>query len=306
MTVNDDELEQRLRSLGAEPIDPATRAGHMRRIADAATTGEPRRRGFVWGGIAAAAIVGFLAGSTGLAMADALPNPAQDVAHDVLQVVNVQVPAGKEGKRGPCMASAAKIKDKDAKQAAKDACPKGGNGGGNGGGEEGNGGGGGNGAPVSDDPCHGRPPWAGPMSKADRQAAKESASRAQCPADDADQESAEHGNGAPGGPPAPDDPCRGRPPWAGPMSKAAREAAKAAASRDGCPDDDEDDDSDGDAENSTSEDATPAGATTTTMPGASTVTSTTTTTSTTTATTTTTPELEESGDSTDASTSSAD
>jgi hypothetical protein len=294
MTVNDDELEQRLRSLGTDPIDPATRAGHMRRIADAATTGEPRRRGFVWGGIAAAAIVGFLAGSTGLAMADALPNPAQDVAHDVLHVVNVQVPAGKEGKRGPCMASAAKIKDKDAKQAAKDACPKGGNGGG----DEGNGGGGGNGAPASDDPCHGRPPWAGPMSKADRQAAKESASRAQCPADDEDQESAEPGDGAPGGPPAPDDPCRGRPPWAGPMSKEAREAAKAAASRDACPDDDEDDDSDEEAEISTSQDATPAGATTTTTsPSASTTTSTT---------TTTTPEVEESDDSADASTSSTD
>ena len=87
---------------------------------------EPRRRGFVWAGIAAAAVVGFLAGSTGLAMADALPDPAQAVAHDVLRVVQVDVPQGKEGKRGPCMAEAAKIKDKDAKKAAKDACPKGG------------------------------------------------------------------------------------------------------------------------------------------------------------------------------------
>jgi hypothetical protein len=186
--VNDDEIRARLRAMGAEPIDDQTRATHMRRMAAGGSLAEPRRRGFVWAGIAAAAVVGFLAGSTGLAMADALPDPAQEVAHDVLRVVQVDVPQGKEGKRGPCMSQAAKIKDKDAKKAAKDACPKGG--GDESGDETGDGAGTPEqGPPSASDPCHGRPPWAGPMSKEQRDAAKASASRANCPkdAEDADE-----------------------------------------------------------------------------------------------------------------------
>lgn len=178
--------------MGTEPIDEQTRATHMRRMAAGGAVAEPRRRGYVWAGIAAAAVVGFLAGSTGLAMADALPDPAQEVAHDVLRVVQVDVPQGKEGKRGPCMSQAAKIKDKDAKKAAKDACPKGG--GNESGDETGDETGDGagtpeQGPPSASDPCHGRPPWAGPMSKEQRDAAKASASRANCPkdAEDADE-----------------------------------------------------------------------------------------------------------------------
>ena len=190
--MNDDETRARLRAMGQEPIDEQTRAAHMRRMAAGGGLAEPRRRGFVWAGIAAAAIVGFLAGSTGLAMADALPDPAQEVAHDVLRVVQVDVPQGKEGKRGPCMSQAAKIKDKDAKKAAKDACPKGGadESGDESGDETGDGAGTPEqGPPSASDPCHGRPPWAGPMSKEQRDAAKASASRANCPkdAEDADE-----------------------------------------------------------------------------------------------------------------------
>ena len=215
----------------------------MRRMTAGVVAGESRRRGFVWVGIAAAAVVGFLAGSTGLAMADALPDPAQEVAHDVLRVVQVDVPQGKEGKRGPCVAEAAKIKDKDAKKAAKDACPKGGDdeSGDETGDETGTPG---QGPPPADDPCRGRPPWAGPMSKEQREAAKESASRENCPQDEDD--SGEGGGQA--GPPAQDDPCRGRPPWAGPMSKEQREAAKESASRENCPQDEDDEDADEDAD----------------------------------------------------------
>jgi hypothetical protein len=185
--VNDDEIRGRLQALGQEPIDEQTRAAHMRRMTAGVVAGESRRRGFVWAGIAAAAVVGFLAGSTGLAMADALPDPAQEVAHDVLRVVQVDVPQGKEGKRGPCVAEAAKIKDKDAKKAAKDACPKGGEdeGGDESGDETGTPG---QGPPPADDPCRGRPPWAGPMSKEQREAAKESASRENCPQDEDDED----------------------------------------------------------------------------------------------------------------------
>jgi hypothetical protein len=239
--VNDDELRARLRAFGEEPIDAQTRAVHQRLMAAAAGSGErEHRRGLVWAGIAGAAVVGFLAGSTGLAMADALPDPAQEVAHDVLGAVQVDVPEGKEGKRGPCVSEAAKIKDKDAKKAAMDACPKGGPD--NGGDDDGDQG---QGPPPSDDPCRGRPPWAGPMSKEQREAAKESASRANCPDDEGgDADEREDGGG---GPPAPDDPCRGRPPWAGPMSKEQREAAKASASRANCPDDDQGEDEQEDA-----------------------------------------------------------
>jgi hypothetical protein len=192
--VNDDEIRARLRAFGEQPIDEQTRAAHMRRMAAGGVVDEPRRRGFVWAGIAAAAVVGFLAGSTGLAMADALPDPAQEVAHDVLRVVQVDVPQGKEGKRGPCVAEAAKIKDKDEKKKAKEACPKGAGdeSGDESGDETGDDIGGesahepgtpGQGPPPADDPCRGRPPWAGPMSKEQRQAAKASASRANCPKD---------------------------------------------------------------------------------------------------------------------------
>jgi len=201
--VNEDEIRARLHSLADEPIDAATRDRHLRRMAAAGLDAEPRRRGFVWAGIAAAAVVGFLAGSTGLAMADALPDPAQSVAHDVLGAVRVDVPQGNQGTRGACVSEAAKIKDKDAKRAAKEACPKGG---GDESGDDQTGvdeTGDGNdspntpgGPPASDDPCHGRPPWAGPMSKEQREAAKASASRANCPKDDSDgdDEDSNHGD----------------------------------------------------------------------------------------------------------------
>jgi hypothetical protein len=192
--VNDDEIRDRLRAMGTEPIDEPTHAAHMRRMAAGGAVAEPRRRGMVWAGIAAAAVVGFLAGSTGLALADALPDPAQEVAHDVLRVVQVDVPQGKEGKHGPCMSQAAKIKDKDAKKAAKEACPKGGKdeSGDESGDETGEvTGTHEQGPPPANDPCHGRPPWAGPMSKEQRDAAKASASRANCPKDAEDTDESE-------------------------------------------------------------------------------------------------------------------
>jgi hypothetical protein len=207
MNENEIELRERLRELGQRPIDADAQELHLRRIEAVGVSGEPRRRGFVWAGVAAAALVGFMAGSTGLAMAGALPGRAQDVAHDVLGAVQVDVPSGKEGKRGPCVSEAAKIKDEDAKKAAIAACPKGGaddTGGGDG--PEGSPGKSGDAPGKSGDapgqikhegdPCHGRPPWAGKMSKEEREAAKQAASREACPPDadddsalDADEES---------------------------------------------------------------------------------------------------------------------
>jgi hypothetical protein len=198
MNENEIELRERLRELGQRPIDADAQELHLRRMEAVGVSGEPRRRSFVWAGVAAAALVGFMAGSTGLAMAGALPGRAQDVAHDVLGAVQVDVPSGKEGKRGPCVSEAAKIKDEDAKKAAIAACPKGGP---DDTGDGGNGGNGPEGSPGKSgdapgksaaapgqvkhegDPCHGRPPWAGKMSKEEREAAKQAASRDACPPD---------------------------------------------------------------------------------------------------------------------------
>ena len=219
--MNEDEIRDHLHALGDEPIDDVTRTAHLRRMAAAGEASAPRRS-FVWAGIGAAAIVGFLAGSTGLAMADALPDPAQAVAHDVLRAVQVDLPEGKEGKRGQCVSEAAKIKDKDAKRAAKEACPKGGGG--------------------PDD---------------------ESGDDQGAPADE------QSPTNKPGGPPAADDPCRGRPPWAGPMSKEQRAAAKEANSRENCPKNDEEadeeaDEHNGDDESDDADDAASTESTTTT------------------------------------------
>ena len=171
--MDEHEITERLRSMGDEPVPAEARTEHLRRIA--ATPVEPGRAfGRVW--VAAAAIVGFLVGSTGLAAAGALPDPAQDVAHDVLSVVQIDVP---EGKRGPCVSAIAKSDlPKAEKKAAKDACPKGGNGGTGGDvdddGEPGKSGEAPGQTKHADDPCKGKPPWAGQkgLSTAEKDAMK--------------------------------------------------------------------------------------------------------------------------------------
>ncbi len=169
-SMDENEITERLRAMGEGDVPGPARDEHLRRIA--ATPVEPARPfGRAW--VAAAAIVGFLAGSTGLAAAGALPDPAQDVAHDVLAVVQIEVP---EGKRGPCVSAIAKSDlPKAEKKAAKDACPKGGSGGD---GDDGEAPGRSGSAPGqtkhADDPCKGKPPWAGQkgLSKAEKDAMK--------------------------------------------------------------------------------------------------------------------------------------
>ena len=197
-------MQEKLQRFARGPVSTSVRSSHQRRIAAAAAV--PQRRGLrrfgaLW--VAGAGLIGFTIGSTGLAAAGALPDPAQNVAHDVLGAVRVDVPAGKEGKRGPCVSQAAKIEDEAAKQAAKDACPKGGppeppdNGAGTpedpgsspgkSGEAPGHSGDRGHGKGTdkhAGDPCRGRPPWAGRMTQEEKAAAKASASRENCPADD--------------------------------------------------------------------------------------------------------------------------
>ena len=88
--MNDsDDLVQRLRTLGMQPIEPARQSADLTAMAGV----RPARRGRLRFRTGAAAVVaGLLLGSTGLAAADVLPDPAQHVAHTALKRVGVDVP----------------------------------------------------------------------------------------------------------------------------------------------------------------------------------------------------------------------
>lgn len=83
-----DDLRQRLRHLGSQPIDLARQSADL--TAMAGVVPMPRFRSKLR--LAAAFLAGLLIGSTGLAAADVLPDPAQHVAHNVLDRVGVSVP----------------------------------------------------------------------------------------------------------------------------------------------------------------------------------------------------------------------
>lgn len=172
--MDENEITQRLRQAGEQPVPGGVRADHLSRMHAAAPVVQREKR-FGRLAVAAAAFVGFAVGSTGFAMAGALPAPAQGMAHDVLSVVQVDVP-DRPDNRGRCVSAAARANRQDevAKQAAKDACPKGkpahagqGKPGPAGKGKPAHAGapGGPNGRPDEGDPCKGPPPWAGKGAK---------------------------------------------------------------------------------------------------------------------------------------------
>jgi hypothetical protein len=181
----DDEFEQRLGALGSRPVDAAVAEAHhlaMRGVAPS----PPRRFQFGWRAVAAAAFVGFLAGSTGLAAAGTLPDPAQDLAHDVLARVGVNVPRSTEGcpegrtyrNHGEYVAEV-EAAGGDVEAAAHSDCGKPANRGHG----VGVGSGGQPGVPREDtdgDPCTGPPPWAGAHLPADQRALLQEQRRAQC------------------------------------------------------------------------------------------------------------------------------
>ena len=186
MTERDD-LTDRLAALGSAPVPAEVRAEHLHAMRSSRPA--PARRRFGRLAVAAAALVGFAAGSTGFAMAGALPGTAQGIAHDVLSVVQVDVP-DRPRNHGACVSAAAKQHrgDEVAKQQAKEACrqsnppgrPDG----------VGRGQGGPDGTPPGrvgkppkaddGDPCTGRPPWAG---RVGGPTAEEAQQRAACPPD---------------------------------------------------------------------------------------------------------------------------
>lgn len=90
-------LEARLRALGDEPIPLEVQARHLAAMAAAAAVPAPTPLARRWSAVhplraAAAAAVVALLGSTGLASAGALPEPAQRIAHTVLGAVGIDVP----------------------------------------------------------------------------------------------------------------------------------------------------------------------------------------------------------------------
>lgn len=184
--MDETELTQRLRDLGTHPVPDDVTDRHTHRMAAVPTAAPDRRFGRF--AVAAAAVVGFAFGSTGLAMAGALPDQAQDVAHDVFSTVNVDVP---QSTRSQCVSAIAKNPElsKDDKKTQKDECPKGGpsagedEGPGRSGAAPGRSGTAPGQAKHAGEPCKGKPPWAGnPTMSADEKASLK-ADRDACPDD---------------------------------------------------------------------------------------------------------------------------
>jgi hypothetical protein len=183
---HDPDLEGRLRSLGGHPIEPRLQSAHLTQMATAARSSRRRAKAKVAGIVAA----GVLVGSTSLAAAGALPDPAQHLAHQALDTVGVDVP-DPERYHGPECGPEAKGNHgayvRDDHSLAKTRCGKpvhAGTGGDAEGGES-------KGPKAAKGPCQGPPPWAGqagrgmtPEQKAQAQAEREG----QCPDDAADVE----------------------------------------------------------------------------------------------------------------------
>ncbi|MDZ7673894.1 MAG: hypothetical protein U5K30_02330 [Acidimicrobiales bacterium] len=220
-------ITDRLARLAAQPVPDDVRGAHMHRMA-AATPDGPAPKRFGRLAVAGAAIIGFFAGSTGFAMAGALPGPAQGAAHDVLSVLQVDVPDRPGNGNGPpdfilddpCKGPPPWAIDKDmtaedkaAAQAERRATC------GTDDAEADDPEADGNGRPegiepggppqsILDDPCKGPPPWAIDKDMtAEDKAAAQAERRATCGTDDAEADDPEaDGNGRPegiepGGPP---------------------------------------------------------------------------------------------------------
>jgi hypothetical protein len=172
-----DDLRQRLRAFGTQPVDAARQSADLTAMAGVRPVGllGSKLR------LAAAFLAGLLIGSTGLAAADALPDPAQHVAHSVLDRVGGDVPDPERYHGAECGTEA---KDnhgayvRDDRSLAQSDCGKP---------VHANRGAGGKAQAdaKTDDPCHGRPPWAGNKTMtSEEKAAAEADRAAQCGEDD--------------------------------------------------------------------------------------------------------------------------
>jgi hypothetical protein len=93
----DDKLTDQLRSLGTQPVDPATHDRMLARVQAGRRRTSLKRRVKIGG--AAAAVLLF--GTAGLASAGVLPAPIQDAAHTVMGAVGLHVPPGHQRYNDP-------------------------------------------------------------------------------------------------------------------------------------------------------------------------------------------------------------
>jgi hypothetical protein len=191
-----DDLEDRLRRLGQTPIAPEVEASHRRTMAEAVSA--PARARFGWRAVALAVVAGFFVGSTSLAAAGSLPAPAQDVAHDVLDVVGIGVPRSTEGcpegssyRNHGEYVSAVEASGGDVEAAAHSECGKPAHSGKAKGTDKEKGSSSASpdaGAEAGEDPCTGPPPWAGTHLDSEAKEAARAEREATCgPDDDADE-----------------------------------------------------------------------------------------------------------------------
>jgi hypothetical protein len=197
-----DDLIQRLQRLGRQPVDPARQEAHL---AAMAPVGRSPMRAKVR--VAGAFLAGLLVGGSGLAVAGALPDSAQNVAHTMFEQVGVQVPQPERYHDPEECGAEVKANHgeyvRDDKSLARTDCGKPTQAGGKDAGatpRSGQGGPGGPAAKGERGPCQGPPPWAGnatmsPEDKAAAQAERE----ARCGAndDDASVEEAPESEAAP-------------------------------------------------------------------------------------------------------------
>ena len=98
-TMNDNEdLTNRLHDLGQQPVDPAVAARHLSAMSQLPARRMLTQRLRIVGAFA----VGLLVGTTGLATAGALPDGVQEVAHDTLGKVGLDVPRGDRYQGAEC------------------------------------------------------------------------------------------------------------------------------------------------------------------------------------------------------------
>ena len=100
-----EDLISRLRALGRRPVDAHVADRHLAAMAGGADSGA-RAVGRHRLRIVAAFAVGLLAGTSGLATAGALPDSAQEVAHNALGAVGVKVPHGARYQGPECRGAA--------------------------------------------------------------------------------------------------------------------------------------------------------------------------------------------------------
>ncbi|HEX9681958.1 MAG TPA: hypothetical protein VGA13_02665 [Acidimicrobiales bacterium] len=175
----------RLGVMGEASVPSAVQSAHLTAMAEQPV----RRAGWSKLRVGAAFLAGLLIGGTGLGVAGALPSPAQSVAHDVLGAVGINVPEGTIyvacsddfENHGAFVSANAKAMN-EARSGARDADEEFDSRGGNrAAANDDCGRTDGVGAGNADNPCkpahagEGKPPWAGPGTVEEKQAAKDAA-----------------------------------------------------------------------------------------------------------------------------------